>query len=310
MDEVRHYDPERVQEIFGLRGRYGAPPDWSGEELRCCCPFPHFKPDVGTYYVTDKESFAVNLVTGKWNCRSCGRAGPNLDSLASGLKVELPLLFRTAHTAPGRDEFSDFGPHYIDAISGNRELAIEYMRSRGISESTVDRFQIGANRDGSEIYFPQFDHGGNLVAWSTRRKEGTPKWMLHPTVDVLYGCHVAQGPIGCVVESPIDVLKLFEWGYPAVATCGASTPRWQSEAVLDMFTSVVLIPHNDGAGASWMLKLMNRLLDRCILYGIRLPPEFGDVGDIPSPDVFHEAFSGKKMLKKIPETSKTPRKNN
>lgn len=291
---MNQYNPDKLIAFYELRKARKLP-----EELNACCPFQHYKPDRGLYYESS-PSFSINLRNGKWNCMGCGMAGHDLNDLS--FKLEKPLY---PYAREVREEYVELTPtievgnYLLPTLSMNQHLAIEYLNSRRIpvTPEIARDYHIGASIKGDRMYYPLLSPRGKLEAWMERdcRPEAVNRWYLHPEyvnrAGLLFGIHNCKSRHGILVESPVDCLKLVSCGYTSVATCGAKFSDRTIERVLDALDTVYIIPHNDRAGKGWAVRSINRLYDRCDLYGVPLPSKYKDVAEVPDDSDIDEILS-------------------
>lgn len=304
---ILQYDPDNLTEYFSLNKarQYD-------DELRCCCPFKHYKPEKGQYY-EKTPSFGINVETGKWNCFGCGVAGLSVSSLAWKLDMTPPPFARALVDGSARKRENDFVvyPGHLVALSQNVGIALDYFNSRDISIPMVYlwSYHIGASREGDVIYFPLFQRDKTLIGWVERRNEGDLRWILAPdNLDkslVLFGNTVVKSKVGFLTESTTDVIKLRSWGYDAVSTCSSNIMDRQLEATLDLFDTIYLVPHNDQAGLTMTRKVINYLYNRCHLKCVRIPDNYKDVSDISDEEEFKAMVESAKTIRK---PVKIPRK--
>lgn len=134
--------------------------------------------------------------------------------------------------------------------------AMDYLYRRGITDETIELFQIGFESNPSSklcgrIVFPFFDIYGKIVGWSGRALSPAlePKYWNSPEIDknALFGLYQsidllhANYPMGCVVvEGQLDAISLRQVGIPAIALFGKSMNdnqlfllrRWTNKIVL------------------------------------------------------------------------------
>ena len=157
----------------------------------------------------DKYTFSVNLETGAFCClrASCGRQGHFVE-LARDFNY--PLI--------------DFEPKRYRKLKQVeiqvRNPAIEYMKSRGISEAIARRYKITTqNGKDNILVFPFFDENGVMVSAKYRKtdfKKGVDKnkeWFEHDTKPILFGMRQCVDFKTLVItEGQIDSLTLAECG--------------------------------------------------------------------------------------------------
>jgi len=162
----------------------------------------------------DKNTFAINLKTGAWNCKrgSCGRTG-NMITLAQ--------------------EFSDFSlGDGIDDIYLNRERyrkfakrepiepkeeAVEYLESRGIPEEITKLYEITMKKDVDHVMvFPFIDDNGEMwyikyrnLAYKKGETKGSKEWCERDRKPILFGMNHCnfENDVLVMTEGQIDSLS-------------------------------------------------------------------------------------------------------
>ena len=104
-----------------------------------------------------------------------------------------------------------------------------YMSKRGISDEVIKEFNLKYDRNTQCVVFPVYDEK-NRLSFLTRRTVEGKKFIIDKNASkaVVYGLNKAQYYKEVyVVESQINCLVLWSWGYPAVALLGAGTTKEQ-----------------------------------------------------------------------------------
>ena len=167
----------------------------------------------------DKYTFSVSLRTGQYNCLrgTCGEHG-GFVSLAKAFNF--PLDFGTQ--APMKKEYKRLPQKKLSEIVV-RDTAIEYMKSRGISENTVRKFGITAQKDNPDtLSIPFFDWNGELTFIKYRNtkyqkgQNGSKEWCEKGAKPILYGIPFVDysNKTLVITEGQIDSLSLYEAGIP------------------------------------------------------------------------------------------------
>lgn len=153
------------------------------------------------------------------------------------------------------------------------EMAIAYLKKRGLSDKTISTYGVGVDLKNYCITFPQRDRKGNLRFIQKRKinvnkgnrfiNEGNPV-----KKDILFGLHfidkikTTKKAIKKVriVESPIDVLSHYQIGEVAVALNGLILfPQQIRELQLSGVTTIELMLDNDKAGKSSTVEARSKL---------------------------------------------------
>jgi len=184
-----------------------------GDELELReCPYCHSQKDSWT--------FAVNIKTGTFNCKrsSCSVKG-NMITLAKDFGFSLGRdTDEYEHTGTWKrfKTFSDAKRQFE-----SREPAVEYMKSRGISEEVTRRYEITSKPEQDNIIvFPFKDEEGVLTFVKYRNTEfkkgvtqGAKEWSEKDTKPILFGMnHCTDGGTLVMTEGQIDSLSLAEAG--------------------------------------------------------------------------------------------------
>jgi DNA primase len=172
---------------------------------------------------------------------------------------------------------------YLDeSVLNNYMFYHPYMWKRGLSKEVVDRFGIGFDKSHNAITFPVWDESGNLVMITSRnvsnkyfhieKNKDKPVYLLNyvnqDKPDRVY-----------VVESQINALTLWSWGYPAVALFGTGSSHQYDILNKSGIRNYVLCFDGDIAG----LKGMKRFTDNIrsdVLVSYKVIPEGKDVNDL------------------------------
>ena len=184
-----------------------------GDELQLReCPYCHSQHDAWT--------FAINCRTGTFNCKraSCSVKG-NMITLAKDFGFSLGRdTDEYEHTGTWK-RFKTFKEPLKEIES--KDPAIEYMKSRGISEEIVRRYEI-TTKGGQDnvIAFPFRNEDGVLTFIKYRNKDyvkgttqGSKEWCEADTKPILFGMnHCTDNGTLVMTEGQIDSLSLAEAG--------------------------------------------------------------------------------------------------
>lgn len=184
-----------------------------GDELQLReCPYCHAQHDAWT--------FAINCKTGTFNCKraSCSVKG-NMITLAKDFGFSLGRdTDEYEHTGTWK-RFKTFKEPLKEIES--KDPAIEYMKSRGISEEIVRRYEI-TTKGGQDnvIAFPFRNEDGVLTFIKYRNKDyvkgttqGSKEWCEADTKPILFGMnHCTDNGTLVMTEGQIDSLSLAEAG--------------------------------------------------------------------------------------------------
>lgn len=185
-----------------------------GDELQLrTCPYCNSQHDHWT--------FAINSKTGTFNCKraSCGVKG-NMITLAKDFRFSLGRdVDEYEHTGTEWRKFKTFKEP--DKKIEPKDRAIEFMKSRGISEEIARRYEI-TTKSGQDnvIVFPFRDEKGELTFIKYRNStfvkgetKGSKEWCEADTKPILFGMnHCTDGGTLVMTEGQIDSLSVAEAG--------------------------------------------------------------------------------------------------
>lgn len=232
----------------------------------------------------DKETFAIDLNTGLWNCKrgNCvgidgrGKTEGNLNQLSKYFgesEFEFTKIVNFANLGK-KKTYSLPDPEIIQPIT---EQITTYFASRCISEETLADWKIAADKKGN-IIFP-FYRNDKLVYVKYRKPkkhvkgEGEKEWQEANTEPILFGMdNVSFNKPLVITEGEIDCLSVYEAGYHNVVSVpsGASNLSWVELCWdwLENFNQIILFGDSDAPGLAMVTNLVNRLgEDRCMLPG-------------------------------------------
>ena len=187
---------------FASSGNYETRQKGDELEFRYC-------PYCGGGSHKDEWTFAVNLDSGAFKClrASCDHQGHFVElcrDFEYRLEYDQPKIYR--QLPQKRPE--------------TRNEAVEYMKSRGISEAVTRRFNITVqNEHPNVLVFPFYDETGKLMFIKYRKtdfKRGIDKnkeWSEKDTMPILFGMDQCKGFDRLIItEGQIDSLSVIESG--------------------------------------------------------------------------------------------------
>ena len=187
----------------------------SGDELQFrSCPYCK----AGLRAGEDTWKFSINLKTGQFNCvrGSCGARG-NMVTLHKDFGFSLGREADTYY-----DGMIHFRYIHRDKRTGTKPAAIEYMKSRGISEAVAERYGITTQKEHDNILvFPFEDESGILRFVKYRKtdfdktKDKNKEWCEKNCMPILFGmaqCNM-QNKTLIMTEGQIDSLSVTEAGF-------------------------------------------------------------------------------------------------
>ena len=166
---------------------------------------------------------------------------------------------------------------YGEYIPCHQSEAGEYLESRGIPASCVDKWRLGVGTNyvdspmlRDRLCVPIFGYT-HLLAISGRALHGEmPKYWHNkfPKKKFIYGLHLTEYHDPCIItESFTDVWILDLLGYSAYAVMSTMLSKWQIAHIAGRHKSAIVYPHLDQIGTSNWCELLNR-------YGVKTVEPF------------------------------------
>lgn len=162
---------------------------------------------------TDKETFAINLKTGQFKClrASCGYQG-NMITLAQDFDFSLGTEVDEYFTPK-----KQFVTHKRKSITPT-DRAVEYMKSRGISEAVTRRYEITTRSDMPNVLVIPFAFGDEWKMVKYRKtdfvkgRDKNKEWCEPDGQPILFGmqnCNLENKTL-IITEGQIDSLSVTE----------------------------------------------------------------------------------------------------
>ena len=198
------------QDAFDFANRQGAVTRVKGNELDFTfCPYCH----GGRR--RDKNTFAINLDTGMYKClrASCNAEG-NFITLSRDFDFSLGNDFDEYYNR--RRKFRRLPK--LEKVEP-KDKAVEFMESRGISESVTNKYELTVQTDNENVLvFPFRDENNDLQFVKYRNinfnGKGNKEWCEKDCKPILFGmnqCNLENKTL-VITEGQIDSLTLSECG--------------------------------------------------------------------------------------------------
>lgn len=265
------------------------------DEISGFCPHPdHENVNSPAWSMRKTEKVSVrngkrhSYPPGTFNCFSCGYKG-TLDTLV------YDVLGLDGFT--GARWLRQFGTRDIEEIPTYDEVrgpvVLSHLNSRDITENSLIRFSAPSEQQCAQRLFTLETAQVFKICWDTQKsawilpirvegkligwQEKAPNYFRNHPAGVrksysLFGLDEVPDWVTEVilVESPLDVARLYELGYPAVASYGAGVSADQMKLILDRFDALIIALDNpllDDAGRKKSEELRAE-------YGPRIPMWF------------------------------------
>ena len=280
--------------------RYLSSMEVHGKDVVCQCPFHkggmERKMACFVYNDVDRE----DMEFGTYHCFACGATG-HLNKLVSfclSLSIDdanewLTEYFGTTYVDEveyieefkyGEKEEEQFiDESVLNKFDYNNEDALRYLiDKRHLSKEVIDYFKIGYDAENKSVTFPCRDRRGNLVGVFERSIE--TKWFHIPKISpkpvyLLYENITMGSDYIYVVESQINALTLFTWGYPAVALFGTGSKSQYDELKKSGIRKFCCVFDGDNAGRDGLNKFANSLRNNSLIT-YKIVPDGTDVNDL------------------------------
>lgn len=150
--------------------------------------------------------------------------------------------------------------------------AKEYLCSRGLEQSDIDKWMLGYNVFTGRITFPICDKYHNILGFSNRilnaNTDNAPKYINSPSSDIfnkkkiLYGIQHYNGNTSSIIitEGQLDVILAHKFGLDnVVATLGCHLSEEHIEVLKAMKKKIILSYDGDAAGEKGITKALEDL---------------------------------------------------
>ena len=172
----------------------------------------------------------------------------------------------------------------------------DYFKKRGVDEKIAQAFELGYDPFYNSVVIPVFDkqHKCKMLI---RRNIGSKVYKNSAgsdKVSTLYGLHMiyekldhlVDYPYVFITEGPFDVLRFWQFGYPAVGILQASISQNHVDLIKKLpFLRVVIATDNDVAGRNVAHKLAKALEKHKEIFLLEFPSYAKDVGELTDEDM-------------------------
>ena len=229
-----------------------------------------------------------------YNCWACGSSGDVINLLKDKFKLDFfgaaeklaELMNVDLSTDKGyqaKKEAVNKQMDWAKACQRNVKVVKDYLnKKRGLSDSTIEYFQLGADKYGN-VAIPLIDSNGRYVSWAVRRFEGQPKYLtgknneIFTKAEFLYNMRGAKERLTntlYLVEGFFCAMSLHQAGFAGVAYNSSQPSKQHIQRVSSLLKyhpemTVVLVPDNDGVAYPLVEKVRKNLLR----YAPELPVE-------------------------------------
>lgn len=255
--------PQNIEKILPLLGQHKI----KGDEIQ-----PLYCPYCNGGKNKDKYTFAINRVTGAFNCLrgSCGETG-NIYTLGEYLGVGM-MERKENYFREYRKPKKVYKKPKVEAKKISKQN-IEYFKTRLISEETLIKNKITTDKKGNIMFNYYLDGEVVFIKYKLPRKpkivdgkKEMKSWREADTRPILYGmddCSPKEPLI--IIEGEPDKLVLDECGIKNAVSIPSGTEdfTWLNECWewLEQFSEIILWSDNDIAGKGFQQEAIARLED-------------------------------------------------
>ena len=201
----------------------------------------------------DKETFSINLNTGKFHCfrASCGVSG-NMITLSKDFNFQLSEdVDRYINRNYFDNRFRRFKTEHIES----KDPAIKYLKKRGISAGICKKYEITTKEDDDDVLvFPFKDPEGEMrfikyrnMSYEKGISTGSKEWCEADCMPILFGmaqCNLDNKTL-IITEGQIDSLSVAEIGFDNAVSVptGAKGTTWIPHCydwILNNFNEIVV----------------------------------------------------------------------
>lgn len=234
----------------------------------------------------DKETFSVNLETGAFKCfrASCNKTGHFVEMARD---FDYPI-----ENGSAKRKYRRLQQVKIET----RNEAVEYMKSRGISEEISKRYRLTVQKNNSKILvFPFFDENGVMVSAKYRKmdfvksRDKNKEWFEADTMPILFGMMQCKDFKRLIItEGQIDSLTVAECGFDNSVSVpnGATGFTWISNCYdwLDRFDEIVIF----GDCEKNKITLVDDIVSRFPLKKIKVVRQVDYLGEKDANDILRK----------------------
>ncbi len=300
------YNQKQIKEILKTVGVHIT--SETSTDFLCLCPFHSNR---------HTASFAVSYSKGLYVCYnpSCDAKGTLMElirnvgglnefqamRLISNLKKEAENHFDDDLEALLKDkpEFVEYSQGEIDTLHNNLMQYMtdgkQYFLSRGISEESMEYFNLGYSYKQGMVIVPVHSPTGipvGLVGRSIEGKRFKNSTNL-PRSQTMFNLHRARKESSTIIvcESSFDVIRFHQAGFPnAIATLGGSLSKDNIQNLNKYSSSIIIATDADEAGRKLGKEIAYKLKNKTILWasyedGVIYPHGAKDVGDLTEEEI-------------------------
>ena len=268
----------------------------SGDNIAISCPFHKDGQEKHASCFVYKRTDSDNVPFGYFKCFTCHKQGQlyNLVSYCLNCTIEVAQQWLVDNFSSTITEsvlqLSDIDLNnkedsvsYLDeSILDQYKYIHPYLLKRGIKEDIIKKFSVGWNPETDSVTFPVWDEHNHLVG-ITERSVKTKNFYIPEGINLpIYLLNFIKNENISevwVVESQIDALYLWGFGYPAIALFGTGGKKSYNILKKSGIRIYHLCLDGDLAGRHGILRFVKNMPSDVIMDIIQLP-NGKDVNDL------------------------------
>lgn len=272
----------------------------NGDEIHMPCPMH----EARTGKKDKHPSFSINFDEGYFNCFSCHYRGPFWVLVRDTLDLDMSGAKQWVRSRGGIERVKKFlakkqSPTQVDTTKQINEASLALYTTPPIT-ACAERFFMPEDAEACGVLWdPARDmwiipvrdpDTGLLWGWqekNARYFRNRPPGMAKSRT--LFGLHTYDDDVAVLVESPLDVVRLWTCGIRGgLASFGAGVSDAQMGLIRDHFDSVVIALDNDDAGAEACRRLRSEWSRRGLtlkFLDYATAPSAKDVGEMTADQI-------------------------
>jgi hypothetical protein len=265
-----------------------------GPEAICLCP-AHAD-------TSGKFSFHQTKLVG--HCWVCDFRVPSLDVLAeymTGRPADRDVIVEAQSYSLG-EAVKTLGQAKTKVLDAHRVLEWKWKQLRPVpaqllafrrlSEAMAAWFDVRFDPTRRCWAIPIHTPTGTLMGWQERQKGGFSNYPAGMKKSgTLFGLHRYDTDRLALVESPLDAVRMFQAGVPAVASFGAEVSNAQIELLARHCSEVYVALDNDEPGQKAAERVLKQLRRRVGAVPWRYTQGVKDPGDYPNDQEIRDAWT-------------------
>jgi hypothetical protein len=241
----------------------------TGDEAKALCPSPEHEDTT--------PSWSINLDSGQHHCFSCGWGGGfvflTMTLTGKGPKESKEWIRqrKVRDVAEGKSRQQANRQTYAiltaaDLWEYDYDYPEEELEYRGIDAYSALWFTLMWDHQRDGWIIPVRDTMDSLIGYQFKPRHGTNGTAINypPNLKMVgrlfEGVDFIEGETLIVVESPLDVVRLYDMGFEnVVALFGSSMDDEKAERIIEKFSKVILMLDDDNAGRMGVTRAIARL---------------------------------------------------